>query len=93
MDWEPGGEEKEAKDEKAGAGSGTEPVALLSWVIDERRAGPGMSVAVSLSNSAPWCEILTLICAKAQGNVTSLAIRVAAAEVQTKQVILKPAAL
>lgn len=65
MDWDPGGEEKEANEENAGLGSATEPVALLSWVIDDKRAGPGMSTAVSILTNVRRSVVLTLIRPKA----------------------------
>lgn len=48
-DLEPGADGPEVKAEK-GAGEvdfGSWPLALLSWVTDERSAGPGMSGVVS----------------------------------------------
>ena len=95
MDWEPGGE---AKDENCGAGSGMEPVALLSCVMDDRRAGPGMSVNVSKGSSSEDRHIqeqtLTLVGTEAQSNTTSLtkASRVAA-DIQSQKVILEPTSL
>jgi hypothetical protein len=42
-DLDAGGEVKEANWEKVGVGLGAGPFALLSWVMEDRRAGPGIS--------------------------------------------------